>query len=440
MKSLTLAMWYKSLKKAVLNQTCSSENAVNGTNLSDLSAKDQIYEQYLKPYEKGAFICIKENAQTDRSILPNNYFSGGFSVNSSILTVAPVFSGGNKTHSLKRVFTRFRTALTLMGASLTTMTGLATTPPQLPELSLPSWNIAESVANTPTNILGNTALSNTNKIPLLEVLRRSHPDPDFYETVIIQERDFTAAGVPGILAWNALAKPDSDIFDIIVSGKHKGLRLIDPNVPPPLEMALDEVLSEHFKRAQSSIIADLHRRDPAAGLLSMIFEIERLFRSCPEVPDNLLEENDDISHLNRAVSYLFGNLNLGRDGRSGELKLFDVFDKNNNEISMKRILTIIPLLEDIDSSEFKNAIIGRLNNKQLQDLKRALLALSIDYNTPLEKLSKDELAKRSESWTYLSNISRKESFLLFETLKRLKEKTTHTNSLTPTNSSILPHL
>lgn len=433
--SLILAMWYKkTLKEALLNQTYSDKNAVNGINLSDLSTKDQIYQQYLKAYEKGAFNYIKEDVQTDGSILPHKYFSGGFSVNSSMLTIAPGFSASNRISYLsRRVFTRFTTALTLTGALLTTMTALATSP-RFPELSLPSWNITESVAKTPTNIIGNTALSNTNKIPLLEALRRSQPNPDFYNLVVITESDFRAAGVPGILAWNALAKPDSEIFEITRSGRNNGLRLIDPNVSPPLEMALNEPLTELFKRAQSSIIGDLLTRDTAAGLLSMIFEIDRLIRTSPEVPDSQLDDDNDYDHLDRVVHYLFGFLSLDMDP-SGKPKLRPALNGDDNEMKIQRLQAIKPLLKSLDSPEFNNALNGRLNKKQLQALREALVALSIDYYSPIEELSENKRYERSNSWEYLRKISEIANKSSNEYLNRLKERGDREKSLEkPTNS------
>ncbi len=79
--SLILASWYKNnLKESLISRVYADKSTVKGVDLSDLSAKGRIYQQYLKAYKKGVFNYIKEYPQGDGQIIPRKYFSGGFGV------------------------------------------------------------------------------------------------------------------------------------------------------------------------------------------------------------------------------------------------------------------------------------------------------------------------------------------------------------------------
>ena len=76
--SVILSTWYKkNLKEALLNQVYADQSKVKGINLNDPTVKQQIYEQYLKAYQKGVFNYIKEDINASGETLPRKYFSGG---------------------------------------------------------------------------------------------------------------------------------------------------------------------------------------------------------------------------------------------------------------------------------------------------------------------------------------------------------------------------
>ncbi|MBF0521436.1 MAG: methyltransferase domain-containing protein [Candidatus Omnitrophica bacterium] len=77
--SLILAKWYKdSLKESILNRKYSDQKKVDGVDLAGKKDKQEIYEQYLKAFKKGAFNYIKEEYDpTTQALIPRKYFSGG---------------------------------------------------------------------------------------------------------------------------------------------------------------------------------------------------------------------------------------------------------------------------------------------------------------------------------------------------------------------------
>jgi acyl carrier protein len=79
LNSLILANWYKkNLRAALLNQVYTNQSKIKGIDLNDPTVKQQIYEQYLKAYKKGVFNYIKEDVNTEGTVLARKYFSGGF--------------------------------------------------------------------------------------------------------------------------------------------------------------------------------------------------------------------------------------------------------------------------------------------------------------------------------------------------------------------------
>jgi hypothetical protein len=83
--SLILAAWYKKkIKQSLLTTIYKDQNKVAG--IDDATPKDQqqIYEQYLKAFKKGAYNFIKEETDfATGKVIPRKYFSGGFSGNVS---------------------------------------------------------------------------------------------------------------------------------------------------------------------------------------------------------------------------------------------------------------------------------------------------------------------------------------------------------------------
>ncbi|MBP6342429.1 MAG: hypothetical protein KA403_00675 [Candidatus Omnitrophica bacterium] len=77
--SIILASWYKkNLKQALLNRIYADQSKVNGIDINDPTVKQQIYEQYLKAFQKGVFNYVKEDIDAaDGKMIPRKYFSGG---------------------------------------------------------------------------------------------------------------------------------------------------------------------------------------------------------------------------------------------------------------------------------------------------------------------------------------------------------------------------
>lgn len=79
--SLILAKWYKeTVKQSILSQVYVDQNKVSGLELNDPTAKEKIYDQYMEAYKKGVYNYMKEEYdQLSQSVIPRQYFSGGFS-------------------------------------------------------------------------------------------------------------------------------------------------------------------------------------------------------------------------------------------------------------------------------------------------------------------------------------------------------------------------
>jgi phosphoglycerate kinase len=77
--SMILASWYKlALKDTLLNQVYSNKGKTGGVLSDDPTAKEKIFEQYLRAYKKGVFNYIKEDMNTaGQQSMPRKYFSGG---------------------------------------------------------------------------------------------------------------------------------------------------------------------------------------------------------------------------------------------------------------------------------------------------------------------------------------------------------------------------
>ena len=77
--AMVLATWLKeNLKSHVLGLKYVNQNKVNGVDIEDKDAKEQIYQRYLQAYRDGAYSYIKEEYDpVTREIIPRKYFSGG---------------------------------------------------------------------------------------------------------------------------------------------------------------------------------------------------------------------------------------------------------------------------------------------------------------------------------------------------------------------------
>ncbi|MBF0483847.1 MAG: hypothetical protein HQL25_03975 [Candidatus Omnitrophica bacterium] len=78
--ALILAKWYKeTVRNSILSQVYVDKNKTSGAGNVDPRAKEQIYQEYLAAFKKGAFAKIKEEYDPqEQKIIPRKYFSGGF--------------------------------------------------------------------------------------------------------------------------------------------------------------------------------------------------------------------------------------------------------------------------------------------------------------------------------------------------------------------------
>jgi len=85
--SLILAKWYKqNIKNSLLSQVYTDQNKTKGIEIDDDSIKNEIYERYMKAYEKGVFSYIKEDYDAlSQTVIPRKYFSGGIGDSASLV-------------------------------------------------------------------------------------------------------------------------------------------------------------------------------------------------------------------------------------------------------------------------------------------------------------------------------------------------------------------
>lgn len=78
--AMILSTWFKkALKESLLGKVYSDKVKLFGVTTDDPKANEEIYQQYLKAYKKGAFNYIKEEVdQISGQQIPRKYFSGGF--------------------------------------------------------------------------------------------------------------------------------------------------------------------------------------------------------------------------------------------------------------------------------------------------------------------------------------------------------------------------
>ncbi len=77
--SFILASWYKkNLQQSILNQAYSDKKKTAGLETEEKNAKEIIYRQYIRAFERGVYDFIKEDYDTaTREVVPRKYFSGG---------------------------------------------------------------------------------------------------------------------------------------------------------------------------------------------------------------------------------------------------------------------------------------------------------------------------------------------------------------------------
>jgi hypothetical protein len=87
--SLILAKWYKqNIKNSLLSKVYEDQNKVAGIEIADTNITNDIYEQYIKAYEKGVFSFIKEDYDAlSQTIIPKKYFSGGITDSAALVLV-----------------------------------------------------------------------------------------------------------------------------------------------------------------------------------------------------------------------------------------------------------------------------------------------------------------------------------------------------------------
>ncbi|MBF0510873.1 MAG: hypothetical protein HQL13_00940 [Candidatus Omnitrophica bacterium] len=76
-----LAKWYRDvITKTLLAKVYVGKGKIKGVDIEDKTIKEQIYERYIKAYQKGVFNYIKEDINKTNGLrIPRKYFSGGIS-------------------------------------------------------------------------------------------------------------------------------------------------------------------------------------------------------------------------------------------------------------------------------------------------------------------------------------------------------------------------
>ena len=88
--SLILATWYKKkIKDSILNQVYSDKNKTSSLTLYPLTlTPQQIYQDYIQAFKKGAYNYIKETNMSNGISEPRKYFAGGFTANDPVMNEA----------------------------------------------------------------------------------------------------------------------------------------------------------------------------------------------------------------------------------------------------------------------------------------------------------------------------------------------------------------
>ncbi|MBZ0165877.1 MAG: hypothetical protein K8I00_03650, partial [Candidatus Omnitrophica bacterium] len=78
--ALILAKWYREMiKESYLSHIYVDQKKIGGIDSVDQALKDDIYERYMKAYQRGVFNYIREDYdRLSHSVIPRRYFSGGF--------------------------------------------------------------------------------------------------------------------------------------------------------------------------------------------------------------------------------------------------------------------------------------------------------------------------------------------------------------------------
>ncbi len=89
--SLVLATWFKQkMKQGLLGQKYINQRKVKGVDLIQGKDNQEIYEQYLMAFKKGAYNYIKEEVDPlTQEIIPRKYFSGGYAGAPSLAMATP---------------------------------------------------------------------------------------------------------------------------------------------------------------------------------------------------------------------------------------------------------------------------------------------------------------------------------------------------------------
>ena len=84
--SLILATWFKqNLRESYLSRVYVGENLINGVDISERTAKERIYKQYLRAFKKGVYNYVREEFDPVlQEPIPRKYFSGGMRFGSDI--------------------------------------------------------------------------------------------------------------------------------------------------------------------------------------------------------------------------------------------------------------------------------------------------------------------------------------------------------------------
>ncbi len=76
--AVILAVWFRRhLRDTILGRAYADRGLVRGIEAEDADMKEKIYQQYLAAFRKGVFDFVREEIDTDGTLLPRKYFSGG---------------------------------------------------------------------------------------------------------------------------------------------------------------------------------------------------------------------------------------------------------------------------------------------------------------------------------------------------------------------------
>lgn len=78
--ALILGLWFKDKLKDSFYKNYFNQSKVNSIAIDDIEAKDKIFKQYCKAFEKGAYNIIQKEHDANNRLEKRKYFAGGFEI------------------------------------------------------------------------------------------------------------------------------------------------------------------------------------------------------------------------------------------------------------------------------------------------------------------------------------------------------------------------